>query len=299
MRLQKNNACLKEQVTVLAPAKINLTLDITGKRENGYHDVEMVMQTISLYDTVTISVTWGERRPQGIKISCSLPVLPADETNLAHRAAALFYEYTGLSQETTCIHIEKRIPIAAGLAGGSSDAAAVLRGLNQLHESNLSYEELCEIGLKIGADVPYCIEGGTVLATGIGETLERISAMVKCFVVLCRPPVAVLTKEIYEAIDAHTNLTHPDTQGMLDALRAQDYRGICKKLGNVMQQVTAQRHPKVLEIRDLLLRHGAGGALMSGSGPTVFGLFLDEGRARTAEKMLRHRFSDVYFSEIV
>lgn len=299
MRLKQKEACIEERVTVLAPAKINLTLDVTGKRENGYHDVEMVMQTISLYDRVTVSVTWGEKKPKGIQISCSLPILPADETNLAHRAAVLFYEYTGLTHETTRIHIEKKIPIAAGLAGGSSDAAAVLRGLNQLHESKLSNDALREIGLKIGADVPYCIEGGTVLATGIGEKLERINAMVNCFVVLCRPPFGVLTKEIYEAIDMHTGLNHPDTKGMVRALASQNYEKICQKLCNVMQEVTAERHPKVLEIRDLLLRHGAGGALMSGSGPTVYGLFLDENRARTAEKMLRHRFSDVFFAEIV
>lgn len=299
MKLQQKQECIEEHVTVLAPAKINLTLDVTGKRENGYHDVEMVMQTISLYDKVTISVTWGEGKPKGIQISSSLPLLPIDESNLAHRAAVLFYEYTGISSETTRIHIEKRIPIAAGLAGGSSDAAAVLRGLNQLHESKLSNEVLREIGLKIGADVPYCIEGGTVLATGIGETLEQISAMVNCFVVLCKPPFGVLTKEIYEAIDTHTDLKHPDTKGMIQALALQDYEKICQNLGNIMQEVTAERHPKMIEVRDLLLRHGAGGALMSGSGPTVYGLFQDENRARTAEKMLRHQFSDVFFAQIV
>ena len=284
--------------TVRARAKINLTLDVTGRREDGYHTVEMVMQSIALHDTVRVTTIHGEKKPRGIVLTCSLPFLPTDERNLAYRAAELFYKQTGVLLETCEIHIEKRIPMAAGLAGGSADAAAVLRALNALHEAGLTDDELCEMGLKLGADVPFCLRGGTMLARGIGEELSALPEMPHCWVVLCKPPFAVPTKEVYQEIDSVDILTHPDTKGMIAALEQGDYEGICGRLCNVMETVTAVKRRQIGEIKSFLTENGADGTLMSGSGPTVYGLFSDENRARTAEKMLRRRFADTFLTEI-
>lgn len=295
---RKKTEVVRDEVSLPAHAKINLTLDVTGRLENGYHTVQMVMQTVALHDDVTVTVTRGEKKPAGIRLECNLPYLPTDERNLAYRAAQLFYDTTGALLETVDIRIEKRIPVAAGLAGGSTDAAAVLRALNALHETCLSDEALCEMGLKLGADVPYCLRGGTMLAEGIGETLSPLPAMPHCFVVLCKPPFGVSTKAVYEQIDQVALTEHPDTPGMIAALEAEDFEGICARLFNVMESVTSQKRRQITEIRTFLTENGADGTVMSGSGPTVFGLFADENRARTAAKMLRHRFADTFFTEI-
>ena len=273
--------------TVRARAKINLTLDVTGRREDGYHTVEMVMQSIALHDTVRVTTIHGEKKPRGIVLSCSLPFLPTDERNLAYRAAELFYKETGALLETCEIHIEKRIPVAAGLAGGSTDAAAVLRALNALHTA----------GLKLGADVPYCLRGGTMLAQGIGEELSLLPDMPHCWVVLCKPPFAVPTKEVYQEIDSVDILEHPDNKGMMAALNQGDYEGVCAYLSNVMETVTAAKRRQIGEIKSFLAENGADGTLMSGSGPTVYGLFSDESRAKTTAKMLRRRFADTFLTE--
>ena len=271
--------------TVRARAKINLTLDVTGRREDGYHTVEMVMQSIALHDTVRVTTIHGEKKPRGIVLSCSLPFLPTDERNLAYRAAELFYKETGALLETCEIHIEKRIPVAAGLAGGSTDAAAVLRALNALHTAGLTDDEQCEMGLKLGADVPFCLRGGTMLAQGIGEELSLLPDMPHCWVVLCKPPFAVPTKEVYQEIDS------------VDILDQGDYEGVCAYLSNVMETVTAAKRRQIGEIKSFLAENGADGTLMSGSGPTVYGLFSDESRAKTAAKMLRRRFADTFLTE--
>ena len=293
----------KQEIThastaVDARAKINLTLDVTGRREDGYHTVEMVMQSVLLHDDVRVTVVHGEKKPRGIVLTCSLPFLPTDERNLAYRAAELFYKQTGVLLETCEIHIEKRIPMAAGLAGGSADAAAVLRALSALHSVGLTDDELCEMGLKLGADVPFCLRGGTMLAQGIGEKLSALAPMPHCWVVLCKPPFAVPTKEVYQAIDSVDIPAHPDNKGMIAALEQGDYKGICGRLSNVMEAVTAAKRRQIGEIKSCLLENGADGALMSGSGPTVYGLFSDENRAKTAEKMLRRRFADTFLTEI-
>ena len=287
----------RERTMIEARAKINLTLDVTGKREDGYHLVEMVMQSVDLHDDVRVTVVRGEKKPRGIVLSCSLPFLPTDERNLAYRAAELFYKETGTTLETCEIFIEKRIPIAAGLAGGSTDAAAVLRALNQLHDTGLSRDRLCEIGLKLGADVPYCLRGGTMLAQGIGEELSLLPDMPHCWVVLCKPPFAVPTKEVYQEIDSVDILEHPDNKGMMAALNQEDYEGVCAYLSNVMETVTAAKRRQIGEIKSFLAENGADGTLMSGSGPTVYGLFSDESRAKTAAKMLRRRFADTFLTE--
>ena len=287
------------ETTVCARAKINLTLDVTGRRADGYHTVRMVMQSVALHDEVRVVVTQGEKKPRGIILTCNLPYLPVDERNLAFRAAELFYKETGVLMGTCEIHIEKRIPIAAGLAGGSSDAAAVLRALAALHATGLTDDELCSIGLKLGADVPYCLRGGTMLAEGIGEELTALAPMPHCWVVLCKPPFAVSTKDVYREMDAVDIKKRPDTAGMVKALEKGDYNGVCKRLSNVMELVTATKRRQIGEIKAFLAENGADGTLMSGSGPTVFGLFSDEGRARTAAKMLSSRFADTFLTETV
>lgn len=297
--LFKKNEITHAETMVEARAKINLTLDVTGRRDDGYHTVCMVMQSVVLHDDVHVTVTHGEKKPRGIILTCNLPFLPVDERNLAYRAADLFYQQTGTLLETCEIHIEKRIPIAAGLAGGSTDAAAVLRALNALHETGLSDDQLCEMGLKLGADVPYCLRGGTMLAEGIGEELTALAPMPHCWVVLCKPPFGVSTKEVYTAIDAVELRDRPDTKGMLRALEQQDFAGVCKRLNNVMETVTATKRRQIGEIRAFLRENGADGTLMSGSGPTVFGLFSDENRAKTAAKMLSRRFADTFLTETV
>ena len=255
----------RERTMIEARAKINLTLDVTGKREDGYHLVEMVMQSVDLHDDVRVTVVRGEKKPRGIVLSCSLPFLPTDERNLAYRAAELFYKETGTTLETCEIFIEKRIPIAAGLAGGSTDAAAVLRALNQLHDTGLSRDRLCEIGLKLGADVPYCLRGGTMLAEGIGEKLTQLA----------------------------------DTEGMKQALENGDYQGVCGRLMNVMETVTATKRHQIGEIRAVLRENGADATLMSGSGPTVYGLFSDRTAADAAATVLARRFSETFLTETV
>lgn len=287
------------ETTVQARAKINLTLDVTGQREDGYHTVRMVMQSVALHDEVRVVITHGEKKPRGIVLTCNLPYLPVDERNLAYRAAELFYRETGALLETCEIHIEKRIPVAAGLAGGSTDAAAVLRALSALHTTGLTDDELCAMGLRLGADVPYCLRGGTMLAEGIGEELTPLPPMPHCWVVLCKPPFGVSTKEVYHEIDAVEIGQRPDAAGMIRALESADYAGVCKRLSNVMETVTAAKRRQIGEIKSFLAENGADGTLMSGSGPTVFGLFADENRAKTAAKMLRRRFADTYLTETV
>lgn len=299
MLFRRKQEITHADTTVRARAKINLTLDVTGRREDGYHTVEMVMQSIALHDTVRVTTIHGEKKPRGIVLSCSLPFLPTDERNLAYRAAELFYKETGALLETCEIHIEKRIPVAAGLAGGSTDAAAVLRALNALHTAGLTDDELCEMGLKLGADVPFCLRGGTMLAQGIGEELSLLPDMPHCWVVLCKPPFAVPTKEVYQEIDSVPLTQRPDTDGMIKALESCDYKGVCDRLMNVMETVTATKHRQIDEIRSVLRENGADATLMSGSGPTVYGLFSDRIAADAAATILARRFSETFLTETV
>ena len=282
----------EKQITREAHAKINLTLDVTGRRADGYHTVEMVMQSVGLHDDVTL------RPADGISLTCSRPDLPTDSSNLAFRAAELFFRETGAAGGCA-IHIEKRIPVAAGLAGGSTNAAAVLRALDALYGAGLSDDTLCAMGLKLGADVPFCLLGGTMLAEGIGEKLTRLPAAPRGYAVLCKPPFAVSTKAVYEAIDSVALPERPDTAGMLRAIEAGNWHGVCARLSNVMEMVTAEHHPEIGEIRRILLDCGADGARMSGSGPTVYGLFSAKTNAETAVQRLKPRFADTFLTELV
>lgn len=284
-----------DAITLSAYAKINLTLDVTGRRPDGYHTVRMVMQSVGLHDDVTVTRTGTG----GVTLACDKPFVPTDGRNLAVRAAEHFFACTGLACDGLHIALKKRIPVAAGLAGGSTDAAAVLRALDTLYGAGLSTDALCGMGLALGADVPYCLVGGTMLAEGIGEELTALAPMPHCWVVLCKPPFAVSTKDVYREMDAVDIKKRPDTAGMVKALEKGDYNGVCKRLSNVMELVTATKRRQIGEIKAFLAENGADGTLMSGSGPTVFGLFSDEGRARTAAKMLSRRFADTFLTETV
>ena len=282
------------QASVQAHAKINLTLDVTGRRPNGYHDVCMVMQSIGIHDIVTVSTGTGA---QAIELTISHCDLPADNSNLAYRAAELFLRTTHKESDGIHIHIEKHNPIAAGLAGGSTDAAAVLVLLNDLYETGLTQEQLMEMGLKLGADVPFCIAGGTMLSEGIGEILTPLSDVPQAFVVLCKPPVAVSTPAIYQAIDGVEIVKRPDTPAMLDALRSGDLQAVSSQLYNVMQPITAQMHPEIDEICKTMREQGALHAIMSGSGPTVFGLFADKQRAEYTKQLLAQTYQEVFLTD--
>lgn len=282
---------MMKQASVNAHAKINLTLDVTGRREDGYHLVAMVMQSIGLCDTVQVSVHTGTG---DIALSSDRDSFPCDRTNLCWKAAESFFERTGIENDGIRIHVEKRIPMAAGLAGGSTDAAAVLVLLNKLYETGLSEQQLCETGLTIGADVPFCIMGGTMLAEGIGERLTRLPDAPDTIVVLCKPPVDVSTPVIYRALDSVEIAKHPDNAAMTAAIEGKNIRAVAEQLENVMQPVTAEMHPEILEIRKAMLDCGALNSIMSGSGPTVFGLFDSIARAEQAAAALKNIYRDTY-----
>ncbi len=271
-----------KQIELKALAKINLGLDVLGKRENGYHDVRMVMQSVYLYDEVKIERT----NEPGIRLKTNLYFLPEGEGNIAYKAAALLMEEFGI-QEGVKITLHKHIPVAAGMAGGSSNAAAVLFGLNRMFGLGLTQEQLMERGVKLGADVPYCIMRGTVLAEGIGEKLTALPPVPKCVVLIAKPPVSVSTRTVYEALDAKKDVKHPDIDGLIDGLEHGDLKQISACMGNVLEDVTIPMHPEIEKIKQEMRKAGALGAMMSGSGPTVFGLFTGKQEARRAQERIR------------
>lgn len=269
-------------------AKINLTLDVLGKRPDGYHDVEMIMQTVSLYDLVLVDKT-----ESGITVSTNLRFLPTNNKNIAYKAAEAFFEYTNINGGCK-IMIHKNIPVAAGLAGGSGNGAAVLCALDKLYNTNLTYDELRNIGLSLGADVPYCMLGGTALASGIGETLKPLKPLPKLTVLLVKPPISISTGAIYEAIDSKELTYRPDTSKMIDAINIGDMYAIANNLSNVMGSVTENMHPIIKGIKKKMLLNGALGAEMSGSGPTVFGIFPDYETAKKSHDSFYYQFREVY-----
>lgn len=273
-------------------AKINLTLDITGKRPDGYHDVEMIMQTVSLFDLIIIDKTSGD-----IGISTNLKYLPNNDKNIAYKAVKLFREETGILGGARII-IHKNIPVAAGLAGGSGNAAAVLCALNLLYNTNLSAAELCRMGAKLGADVPYCIMGGTYLATGIGDILEPIPSAPKAYILLVKPPVSVSTQAIYSEIDTAPIPRHPDTATMKAALADGNLQAIADNLCNVMETVTQAQYPEIRGIKTKMVSNGALGAVMSGSGPTVFGIFDNYMKVKASADSFSYQYKDVYIARI-
>lgn len=277
-----------KKVVTKAFAKINLSLDVLGRLENGYHEVQMVMQTVSVFDLVTVS-----KIKHGIELSTNLPYLPIDSNNLAYKAAEEFFSYTGI-KEGVSIDISKRIPVGAGLAGGSSNASAVLKAMNKLFGTGLSLKELCSIGVKIGADVPYCILGGTRLAEGIGEKLSSLPRLPKCCIVLVKPSFSISTKAVYEKIDSCTDYRHPETQKLIEGLKEGNLEMITSSMGNVLEEVSITEHPIIQRVKDELMELGAINAQMSGSGPTVFGIFRNYDQARAAKKELWGKYKTVY-----
>ena len=266
-------------ITIEAPAKINLTLDVLGKREDGYHEMKMVMQSVSLMDTLTLTTEPGE----GIELSTNLGFLPQNEKNLAAVAALQLQKATGADWGRLAIDLKKRIPVCAGTAGGSSDAAAVLRGLNELCGLGLSVEALAKIGAGVGSDVPYCVYGGTALAGGRGESITLLPPLPECWILLAKPGFPVSTPELFAQLDRRHIRCHPDTAEVLAALEAGDLSGVARRLFNVFEEVLpARKRGQVEELKRMLLHYGALGACMSGTGPTVFGLFEKEETAREA-----------------
>lgn len=273
-----------DRLELKALGKINLGLDVLGRRENGYHDVRMVMQTVYLYDRIIMK----KSKTPGIRLETNLYYLPVNENNLAYQAAQMLMDEFHM-EEGVSIQLDKHIPVAAGMAGGSSNAAAVLFGMNRMFSLGLSQKELMERGVKLGADVPYCIMRGTVLAEGIGEELTTLTPMPKCFVLIAKPPISVSTKVVYEALDSKELVEHPDIDGLIEGLEKRDLKTIASCMGNVLEDVTIPMHPVIEEIKQEMKNAGALNAMMSGSGPTVFGLFETKTAARKAQDRIRRK----------
>ena len=271
-----------ERIQLKALGKINLGIDVLGKRENGYHDVRMIMQTVYLYDEVTLE----KRQEPGITVSTNLIYLPTDKTNIAYRAAKILLDEFG-ERRGVAIHLKKHIPVAAGMAGGSADAAAVLFGMNRMFGWKLSEKELMERGVTLGADVPYCIMRGTALAEGIGEKLTRLPAMPKCHLLIAKPPISVSTKLVYEKLDTLAIVDHPDIDGIIEGLKDRDLIRVAGSMGNVLQNVTETEYPVITQIKEKMIKGGAINAMMSGSGPTVFGLFKERSMAKKTAEQIR------------
>lgn len=273
-----------QQVRQRAYAKINIGLDVLRRRPDGYHEVKMIMQTVGIYDDLLIE----KCEKPGIFLQIDKEELPTDQNNLIYKAAQLLLTEKKI-QEGVRISLTKRIPIAAGMAGGSSDAAAALRGMNELFNLGYQTQELQKIGVKLGADIPYCVVGGTMLSEGIGEILTPLPTPPDCTLVIAKPDINVSTKFVYENLHADTLSYHPDIDGMIKALREGSLKGITDRLGNVLETVTTREYPVIEEIKKLMRENGAENALMSGSGPTVFGIFTQEKKAQEAARQLRDR----------
>ena len=282
-------------ISLKALAKINLGLDVVRRREDGYHEVRMIMQTIHLYDRLDIKRT----QEPGIQIQTNLSFLPVNENNLIYKAAKLLMDEFSITDGVS-VKLDKRIPVAAGMAGGSTDAAAMLIGVNMLFSLGLTKRQLMERGVQIGADVPYCIMRGTALAEGIGEALSPLPPMVKCPVLIAKPSISVSTKFVYQNLKLDDTTIHPDIDRLIDDIKAKNLHDIAAHMGNVLETVTIPNYPVIDEIKKHMLSNGAVGAMMSGSGPTVFGLFDDEDTAKKAYKAMRssHLARQVYLTSV-
>ncbi len=273
------------QIKLKAMAKINLGLDVVRRREDGYHDLRMIMQTIRLFDHVKMSAT----RSTGVRVKTNLRYLPTDKGNHAFQAAQMLLDEFNI-KGGVFIELKKHIPVAAGLAGGSSDAAAVLVGMNLLYNLGLSQEELCQRGVKIGADVPYCIVRGTVLAEGIGDRLTPLPHIPECRIVIAKPDIRVSTKFVYTHLNLTEQTQHPQIDEQIDAIRRGDLVKMSALCSNVLESVTIPAHPQIAALKEAMLAQGALNAMMSGSGPTVFGIFDDQNRAEKTFETLRRDF---------
>ena len=285
-----------DEITIQAPAKLNLTLDVLGRREDGYHDLKMVMQSITLADRLTLR----PGRAPGIQVSSSFHFLPTGEKNLAGKAAVCFYQALGRPARDLDISITKHVPVCAGMAGGSSDAAAVLRALNRLEGDPFSPEELAHVGEAVGSDVPYCVLGCTALAQGRGEVLTPLSPLPHCWVVACKPDFPVSTPELFARIDSCRIRRRPDADGLMAALDQGDLMEVARRMYNVFEDVLPERQlARVADIKNTLIQQGALGANMSGTGPTAFGLFSSQSQAQAAYDVLKQRYQEVFLAETV
>jgi len=277
-----------DSISLKAYAKVNLSLDILGKRPNGYHDVEMIMQQITLYDKVDIKKT-----DKDITIHTDCYYVPSDPRNIAYKIAKdVLDKYT----ITSGIHIEikKTIPVAAGLAGGSADAAAVIMGLNDLFDLKMTIQEMKDVAVKHGADIPFCIEGGAAVARGIGEELEIIPSLENVWIVLVKPPIGVSTQSVYKSLVVDEIENHPETNNLIEAMHKNDYRYVANNMYNVLEEITSRRYSIIGRIESKMREYGALGTMMSGSGPTVFGIFKNYKKAETASRHLKRKYKDVF-----
>lgn len=271
-----------DKISIKAYAKINLGLNVLRKRDDGYHDVSMIMQSINLYDTLTIK----RMENTGISVSTNLSYLPTDKGNLVYLAAKLFVDTFHIT-DGLYINLDKKIPVAAGLAGGSSDAAATLKALNELYQTGLTLNELMNLGIKLGADVPYCIMLGTALSEGIGEILTPLDPIPPCYIILVKPSISVSTKYVYENLLINSDIFHPDIKKMIHAIESRDLNELASHMDNILQTVTIKNYPIITKIKEQLLELGALTSLMSGSGPTVFGIYDKKEIAEKAYEILK------------
>ncbi|NFO03963.1 4-(cytidine 5'-diphospho)-2-C-methyl-D-erythritol kinase [Clostridium botulinum] len=280
-------------MNIKAYAKINISLDVIGKRDDGYHLLKMIMQNIDLYDIVQV-----EKIPNGIKLKCNKPYVPTDERNLAYKAAKLFKETYNI-KSGIYINIEKNIPVSAGLAGGSTDAAAVLKIMNKMFNINVTQSELMNLGLKLGADVPYCICGGTALCEGIGEKVTKLKPFRDKILVVVKPPFGVSTKEVYKAFDLSKVIFHPKTNELISNIEKNNIEFISNNMKNLLENVTLGRYKIISTIKEEINICGALGSMMSGSGPTVFGFFDDMLKAQKCYEKMKEKYVDVFITRTI
>lgn len=278
---------------IKAYAKINIALDVVGKRDDGYHLLKMIMQAIDLYDVIEI-----EKTHSNIKLKCNKHYVPTDENNLAYKAARLFMEKYSIEGGVD-INLIKNIPVSAGLAGGSTDAAAVLKLMNKMFNINASNKELEELGVKLGADIPYCINGGTALCEGIGEKITQLKPFKNQIVVLVKPPFGVSTKEVYKSFDLSKAIYHPKTEEIIEAMKNEDLYFVANNMKNLLENVTLKKHRVISNIKYEMKNNGAINSMMSGSGPTVFGFFDDMLKAQQCYDAMKKKYKDVFITRTI
>lgn len=278
---------------IRAYAKVNISLDVVGKREDGYHLLKMIMQNIDLYDEIIV-----EKQSRDIIIECNKNYVPTDSRNLAYKAAMAFKERYNIS-EGVKIKIFKNIPVSAGLAGGSTDAAAVLKLMNKLFEVNASKEELMELGLKLGADIPYCIQGGTALCEGVGEVITPLKPFRDKIIVLVKPSFGVSTKEVYKNFDMEKVKKHPETEALIKAMAEDDLRYVAYNMRNLLENVTLKKHKVLINLKEEMNKYGAINSMMSGSGPTVFAFFDDMLKAQRCFEKMKEKYNEVFLTRTI
>jgi 4-diphosphocytidyl-2-C-methyl-D-erythritol kinase len=278
---------------VKAYGKINISLDIVGKREDGYHLLKMIMQNVDLYDAMSF-----EKCSKGINISCNKPYIPTDERNLVYKAAKLFMDTYDINEGVN-IHLKKNIPVAAGMAGGSADAAAVFRALREVFKIDVNNNELMNLGVQIGADVPYCIMGGTALCEGIGDIITPLKPFKNHILVLVKPNFGVSTKEVYKSLDISKIFKHPDTESLIKAMEEERLEAVCGSMKNLLENVTLRKYPVLKRIKEDMIKMGAMGSMMSGSGPTIFAFFDDMLKAQRCYEKFKTQYKEVYITRTI